>query len=482
MSATCDVLVVDDERTLARNIQSYLTRHGYTVRCAADGAEALKLLDRRPDEPTVVLLDLRLPDTDGIELMGRLKSRAPAARVVIMTGYASFPTAVLAIKAGADDYLAKPVILRDLPALIDRVRCAGSSASGDDGRGGGAGGLDAILGTAPTVTELRERVRRLLDLERRSGRTAPVVLVVGETGTGKELVARALHLGSARARGPFVELNCTALPESLAEDQLFGHERGAFTDAREPRPGLIEAADGGTLFLDEIGDLGPAVQAKLLKFLEDRKIRRLGSVQERTVDLRVVAATHRPLEQLVDEGRFRADLYFRLRVVELKVPPLRERREDIVPLARGFLAESARRWRRPGLRFAPAAEAALADHPFPGNVRELKNLVEQAAVLAAGETIGPSDLALTSLAAEPATAAEQNAARFRLPAEGMPIADLERDVLRQALDRSGWNVTAAARLLGISRDTVRYRMEKHGLARRAVGVAESPDGRGKRPG
>ena len=286
--------------------------------------------------------------------------------------------------------------------------------------------------------------------------------MTGETGTGKELVARALHIESSRAARPFVELNCTALPENLIEDQLFGHERGAFTDAREQRQGLIEAAEGGTLMLDEIGDLGPGMQAKLLKFLEDRKIRRLGAVQERTIDVRIVAATHQPLEQRMREGSFRADLYFRLRVVELGVPPLRKRPEDILPLAHAFLAESAKRWRRPGLLLAKAAEALLLAHAWPGNVRELRNLVEQAAVLVKGELIEPHDLALTSIGQE-TQAPGTSAGGFRLPASGLQIDELERDMLRQALERSSWNVTAAARLLGLSRDTVRYRLQKHRL-------------------
>jgi len=455
---SCAVLVVDDERTLARNIQSYLMRHGYTAHCAHDGAGALQALAEFT--PAVILLDLRLPDADGIELLRRLRPLAPAARVVIMTGYSSLPTAVLAIKAGADDYLAKPIVLGELRALIERVRGARAAVAGSDRP---ASGLDAILGTAPAVVELRERIARLMALERQADQIASVVLVIGETGAGKELVARALHLESRRAAGPFIELNCTALPENLIEDQLFGHERGAFTDARESRPGLIEAADGGTLLLDEIGDLGPSMQAKLLKFLEDRRIRRLGSVQERAVDVRIVAATHQPLERLVREGRFRADLYFRLRVVELVVPALRDRRQDILPLARAFLAESARRWRRPDLRLAPAAEALLAAHPWPGNVRELRNIVEQAAVLVTGEVIGPEDLALTRLGRETEEAPAAGERSFLLPESGVQIDDLERDMLRQALERSSWNVTAAARLLGLSRDTVRYRLQKYRL-------------------
>ena len=288
-----------------------------------------------------------------------------------------------------------------------------------------------------------------------------MVLVIGETGTGKELVAQALHRGSSRASGPFVELNCTTLPAHLVEDELFGHERGAFTDAKERKLGLIEAATGGTLFLDEIGDLEPAVQAKLLKVLEDRKVRRLGSVQELAVDVRVVAATNRPLELMVARGTFRADLYFRLRVVELRVPPLRVRNGDILLLARHFLDESAARWRRPGLRLTSEAEVALEEHHWSGNVRELRNVIEQGVLLCQPEAIRPTDLALSSLAGP----GEHPTALAGAPPEGLSMEAAERSLLLEALDRSAGNVTAAAKLLGVSRDTVRYRMQKHGLTR-----------------
>jgi two-component system response regulator AtoC len=374
-----------------------------------------------------------------------------------MTAYASYPTAVLAIKAGADDYLPKPIVLEELRLFLERLSGKAEPAA----EPAEAKGLAAIQGAAPEITALREKIVRLMELERQSGQPAPVVLIIGETGTGKQLVARALHQESLRAAGPFVELNCTTLPDQLIEDELFGHERGAFTDAKEVKKGLIEVAHGGTLFLDEIGDVGALAQVKLLRFLEDRRVRRLGSVQEREVEVRIVAATNQPLEQLVREGRFRADLYFRLRVVELTVPPLRTRPGDILPLARSFLAESARRWRREQLRLAPAAERALEAHSWPGNVRELKNVIEQAALMARSDEIGPEHLALSRLAETVPAAGEA----FRLPSEGLVIGDLERDMLKQALDRCGWNVTAAARLLGVSRDVLRYRMQKHNLLR-----------------
>jgi two-component system, NtrC family, response regulator AtoC len=452
---TRSVLVVDDEKQLARNIAAYLDLQGYLARDVNNGAEALAVLGSFA--PDVILLDLRLPDVDGVELVGRIKLQHPRARIVIMTAYASYPTAVLAIKAGADDYLPKPVVLEELRLFLERLSGTAAPASAPEE----AKGLAAIQGSAPEIVALRATIVRLVELERQSGQPAPVVLVIGETGTGKQLVARALHQESLRAAGPFVELNCTTLPDQLIEDELFGHERGAFTDAKEGKKGLIEIAHGGTLFLDEIGDVGPLAQVKLLRFLEDRRVRRLGSVQEHEVEVRIIAATNQPLEQLVRDGRFRADLYFRLRVVELTVPPLRARPTDILPLARSFLGESARRWRRGELHLSPAAERALGTHSWPGNVRELKNVIEQAALMARTDEIGPEHLALSRLAEAPPAAGEA----FRLPSEGLVIGDLERDMLQQALDRCGWNVTAASRLLGVSRDVLRYRMQKHGLLR-----------------
>ena len=326
--------------------------------------------------------------------------------------------------------------------------------------------MEAIRGESPAIVALRQRIARLLEAEAATGAPVPAVLVIGETGTGKELVAKALHTGSIRAHGPFVELNCSTLPAHLVEDQLFGHERGAFTDAKDRKPGLIEAAQGGTLFLDEVGDLEPAVQVKLLKVLEERKVRRLGSVREIDVDTRIVAATNRPLESMVAEGEFRSDLYFRLRVIELQVPPLRARNGDVMLLARHFLGESATRWRRPGLRFSPEAEAAIAQHHWSGNVRELRNVVEQAALMAQGEVIDVAALALSSL--PPAdggpTLALPDATAEAATAE-LNIEQAERSLLQQALERARGNVTAAAKLLGISRDTLRYRLQKHGMVR-----------------
>ncbi len=291
--------------------------------------------------------------------------------------------------------------------------------------------------------------------------TPPAVLISGETGTGKELVARAMHFGGPRAKQPFVELNCASIPAQLLEAELFGHERGAFTDARTRRAGLAEAAHGGTLFLDEIGDADPSVQAKLLKLIEEKTVRRLGSVRDTRVDVRIVAATHRALEDGIREGTFRADLYYRLRGVQLRVPPLRERGDDIVRLARHFLAEYGQRYGRPSMRFSPQAETMLLAHDWPGNVRELRNVAEEAALLGRSDSVGPMELG--AFAAGPRVAVAASVVPSEIPDEGIDLDQVERRLVELALAKAEWNVTRAAKLLGLTRDTMRYRIEKFGL-------------------
>ncbi|PWS35668.1 sigma-54-dependent Fis family transcriptional regulator [Falsiroseomonas bella] len=449
------ILLVEDEATLARNVQRYLERDGFELRIAATMRAGWR--DFEEFRPDVVLLDLNLPDGSGLDLLARIRAADRQAKVIILTGHGSVQTAVEAMKSGAWDYLAKPIALGELKLLVDKALGQGrmeETLSYYRGRDARQGGLEAMLGASPAITDLKARIAGLLQAERAmaEGDAPPPVLIRGETGSGKELVARALHYDGRRAEAPFIEVNCATLPAQLVEGELFGHERGAFTDARERRIGLVEAAHGGTLFLDEIGELEPAVQAKLLKVLEDRTVRRLGAVRERRVDVRFVAATHRPLEALVKEGRFRADLYYRLSVVQLVVPPLRERAGDAAMLAAHFLALHGRRYGRPGLRLDAAALDLVARHPWPGNVRELRNAMEQAA-LAAGEA---RELGAAHVALAPAPGAD-------LPSPGPTLRQMERDTLVQMLDRTGGNVSQAARLLGISRDTMRYRMAKHGL-------------------
>lgn len=471
MSIGRGVLVVDDEVTLTRNIQRYLERDGYDVRTAAtlrDGTRAFE--EFRPD---LVLLDLALPDGAGLDLLARIAARDRQVKVIVLTGHGTVQNAVEAMKAGAFDYLTKPVALSELKLVLGKAFGQArleETLSYFHGRDARQGGMAAMLGTSPAIDALKARLSGLIAAEAAMapGDAPPPVLIRGETGTGKELVARSLHYDGRRADSPFIEINCAALPAQLVESELFGHERGAFTDARERRIGLVEAADGGTLFLDEIGDLDLSVQVKLLKVLEDRTVRRLGSSRERRVDVRFVAATHRSLEDMVRDGRFRADLYYRLSVVTLQVPPLRDRAGDVEALAEHFLALHGQRYGKPGLVLDDAARALMARHAWPGNVRELRNAMEQAALSAgAGKVVG---LANIPLAAPPV-------AETPPPAELLTLPRMERESLLRTLDMTGGNVSRAARLLGISRDTMRYRMAKHGLEQPApTGREADPEG------
>ena len=473
------ILIIEDEVVLAKNMRTYLERSGYEVRCAESAEEGLAALEVfRPD---VVLLDFNLPGMDGLQAMARISAFDAAVRVIMVTGHGSVEIAVEAMKSGAVDFLTKPVALAKLRLLIERATENAQRQSALDyyqKRDSQGSDFSALQGESAGMRKVKTMMQQLLQAEGRlQDGEAPAVLIVGETGTGKELVARALHFNGPRRAKPFVELNCAALPAQLLESELFGHERGAFTDARERKLGLVETAQGGTLFLDEIGDMEPGLQAKLLKLLEDRTVRRLGSVREQRVNVRIVAATHRPLEQLVRDGRFRADLYFRLRVVQLDLPPLRDRGDDVMELANSFLQHHAARYGKPTPRLSPAARQALIRHNWPGNVRELRNRLEQAVLLCANETLDESLLALGQLPNATNGPAALFAPNFALAMPAAPalpqdtasnlqsrtLPELERDALVQALERTGGNVSRAARELGISRDTLRYRIDKYGL-------------------
>ncbi|MFO1199522.1 MAG: sigma-54 dependent transcriptional regulator [Burkholderiaceae bacterium] len=461
----CAVLLIEDEEVLARNIQLYLERYGFEVRLA-HSAEAglLALDDMRPD---VVVLDFNLPGADGLDALARIRQRAPDAVVVMTTGHGSEQVAVDAMKRGAYDYLTKPVSLGKLKLVIERalqeVRREGE-LSYYRRREADENGLGALIGESEPMQRLRAMILRVVDAERAmADGVAPAVLIQGETGTGKELVARALHLEGPRRDAPFVEINCATLPAQLLEAELFGYERGAFTDAKERKLGLIESAEGGTLFLDEVGEMDLGLQSKLLKLLEDRKVRRLGSVREQVVSVRILAATNRDLEAAVREGRFRSDLFFRLRILQVRTTPLRERGDDAVLLARHFLERMRQRYGKPRLAFSPQALAALRDHDWPGNVRELRNVVEQCAIMAHSDVIEPELLALSRFDAPASGAAHAPAGADDAGAITGTLPEIERRMLVKALEASRWNVTRAARELGISRDTLRYRIEKFGL-------------------
>ena len=456
------VLIVEDEATLAANIKTYLLRSGYEAEIAGSAEEGLDLLDSfRPD---AVLLDMRLPGMDGLAALGRFRAIDPKLTVVLATGHGTVETAVEAMKAGAYDFLTKPVSLSKLRLVLEKAlgdERRAEALSYLERRAADGAALESLLGESQPMRELRLRIRQVLDSERQlTDADAPAVLISGETGVGKELVARALHYSGPRADNAFVEINCASIPAQLLESELFGYERGAFTDARERKLGLVETSEGGTLFLDEIGDMDLGLQAKLLKLLEQKTVRRIGSLRDQKVNVRIVAATHQRLEALVQAGRFRQDLYYRLRVVELTVPPLRERGEDIPLLAQHFLSTHGARYNRRDLRFSARAERALRGHRWPGNVRELRNVVEQAVLLASPGGTLIDELHLSSAGASPAPAADP----LEAPAEGSRLLNAERQLLLQALESTGWNVTRAAKRLGVSRDTLRYRIEKFQLS------------------
>jgi DNA-binding NtrC family response regulator len=462
------ILIVEDEASLARNIKDYLEDDGFEARICSDGEQALAMFDSfRPD---IVLLDLRLPGMDGMALLKELRRRDPGVRAIMLTGHGGVRAAVDAIKAGAYEYINKPMVLSELRRIIDRAlgeeRTAGA-LSYYRRRDGAEAGIEEIVGESPPIRALKDRIGQLVAAERAMQGAPPPVLIGGETGTGKELIARAIHFAGPRRQGPFIELNCAALPAQLVEGELFGHERGAFTDAKERKIGLIEAADGGTLFLDEVGELDLALQAKLLRVLETRSVRRLGAVRERAVDVRVLAATNRPLRELAEKGQFRADLFYRLSIVTLDSPPLCQRGEDVLLLAQRFLEHHAGRYGRPVPKLAASAKARLRAHSWPGNVRELRNLLEQLVVFHAGGEITGADLPLPGAArSDPAPDGA-----IVLPEGGLALEDLERSLAIQALERTGWNLTQAGRLLGLSRDAMRYRVEKHGLREEAADAA-----------
>ena len=455
MSSAGSVLVVDDERTLARAIKAFLTEAGYEAEVASDGETAVELLPKlRPD---VVFADVRLPGLSGIDLLRRIREFDPAIPVIIMTAYGTIEGAVEAVKLGAFDYMKKPVDLEELKLLADRARETAllkQELSYYRRRAADEAPFAGILGHSPAMLELIDRVRQVAAL----GETPPV-LITGETGTGKGLVARTLHTSGPRAGKPFIDVNCTALPANLMEAELFGYERGAFTDAKESKLGLFEAAEGGFLFLDEIGDLELSLQGKLLRAIEDRTVRRVGGIRDRRIDVRIVAATNRDLEQEVQRNQFRGDLYFRLAVILLHLPPLRARGDDVLLLADHFLGKLATKYGKEVHRIDEQAKAALLAYPWPGNVRELSHVIERAVLWSRGSTLGLEQLAL------PATPVTRNDARDSSPTE-MPDGDLsgwERTLIERAMREAGGNQTKAAQRLGITRDTLRYRLKKFGL-------------------
>jgi two-component system, NtrC family, response regulator AtoC len=441
------VLIIDDDRPLRLAVARALTREGHTVLEAGDGDEGLALVVG--EAPDLVLLDLDMPRVHGLEVLRRVRAD-DGPPVVVMTSLTDAKVAQEADRLGAERFIVKPLDMADLVRVVQRI---GQDAQRESELQAlrARQAHDEIVGTSQAMRVLGETLSSLEDVD------VSAILLTGESGTGKDLVARAIHARGRRRTEPLIEVDCAALPETLIESILFGHERGAFTDARTQKRGLFEVAGHGTVFLDEVGEIPLTMQARLLRALESRRVKRVGGTVDVPIHATVIAATNRRLDQLVAEGLFRSDLYYRLNVFPIALPALRERSEDIAPLAEHFVRVLAPRVGRPEVPLSPEALAALARYRWPGNVRELRNVIERALILTRGPRIELS--ALPAEVQGPGTPLPSSGG-FQLPAEGLDLEALERDLLRQALERTGGNRTRAGRLLGISRHALAYRLKQ----------------------
>jgi len=448
------ILVVDDEQSMRELLAIMLRKDGFDVVAAESRAQAAAVLARGPVD--LIVTDVKLPDGDGIEILRHVKAAAPDTVVIVMTAFGSTETAVAALKLGAYDYLIKPFDVDELKIVV-RNALERQQLQQENlllkAEFRTQHGLDRIVGVSPAMGAVFNLVRSVAG-------TSSTVLISGESGTGKELVAKAIHALSPRKDAPFVSVNCGALPENLLESELFGHMKGAFTDAHQNKKGLFEAAHRGTLFLDEVGETPPAMQVKLLRALQEKTIRRVGATEETEVDVRLVAATNRPLEALLREGRLREDLFYRLNVIPIHLPALRERREDIPLLAESFLRRFSQEMGKNVVKISTEAMQRLTRHSWPGNVRELENVIERAVALETHEAVLPERLpeAFLSEGTQPPPAAVGDG--FDLDQH---LRAVELDLVRRALDQVGWSRTEAARKLGITPRSLRYLMRKHGL-------------------
>jgi DNA-binding NtrC family response regulator len=443
------VLVIDDERNIRTLVTRVLAGDDVEVHTAGTGKEGLEMAEQLGG-PDVALVDLRLPDVDGIQVVRDLKAKHADTAVIMITAFGHIESAVSAIKNGATDYLEKPFqhlekLRISVSRALDEVK-ARREITRLTKREEGKYRADQLIGESDSTRRLREIIGQLAKSE------AHTILVHGESGTGKELVAKGLHYESSRRNFPFMEVNCAAITETLFESELFGHEKGAFTDARATKKGLMEMADRGTLFLDEVGEIALASQAKLLRCLQERSFKRVGGTRDIKVDVRVIAATNRSLDAMVKEGSFREDLFYRLNVIPIAIPPLRERKEDILPLARHFLAEANRTFHKSVKRFAPETEVLLLGHAWPGNVRELKNLVERLVILSGGESIDAPHLPPQFSRLSEGRAPEET------PTEARTLAAIERAYILKVMQQSNGNKSEAAKILGITRQTLRKKL------------------------
>ena len=450
------LLVVDDEHLIRWSLEQNLKKQGYEVVTAGSGEDALRLL--REEQPDLVLLDIQLPGMSGLDVLEKIKEHDDDIIVIMVTANSGLENAVNAMRLGAYDYISKPFNLDELSIIVRKaldtsdlkqevVRLRTETKKN---------GPPNIIGDSRQVKSLME----VLDKVARS--EASTVLVQGESGTGKELVAKWIHYSSNRADKPFIAINCAAVPATLLESELFGHEKGAFTDAKNTKKGLFELADGGTVFLDEIGDMDMGMQAKLLRFLEDRSFRRIGGGRVFTVDVRIISATNKDLQKSIEEKTFRNDLYYRLQVIPIFLPPLRERKEDIIPLANHFINLYNKDFNKKVAGINGVAEGIMTDYSWPGNIRELKNVIERAIILGNDETLLHEHLPL-EIVAKTSSDVSVQVSSFCLPPEGIDIEQVEKELIRQALEITEWNQSKAAKKLSLGVDAFRYRMKKFGF-------------------
>ena len=457
------MLVVDDDESLRRVTQLQLEEAGYQVRTASNGAEALALIEE--DTPALVITDLKMPGLSGLEVLKRIRDSHPEITVVMITAFGTVQTAVEAMKAGAYDYITKPIDYEELVVvvkramerqrLVEEVRTLRISLDRKYG-------FESIIGQSKILLQVLEMASRVAHRD-------STVLIRGETGTGKELLAKAIHQNSRRKDQPFVTINCGAIPKDLLESELFGHAKGSFTGAFAPKRGKVEMADGGTLFLDEIGELPLELQVKLLRLIQQGEVEKVGATNPATVDVRIIAATHRNLKALIEDGAFREDLYYRLAVIPLELPPLRDRAEDIPELVQHLFLKAKQKHDLGNLRLPPALVSRFCGYRWPGNVRELENVIERLVVLSTGEEITPDDLP-EFLRHEKA---ETEGLRLELPAHGISLEAVEKELIERALQKFDWNQTKAADFLDISRRTLIYRMEKYGIPKEDTGAPKS---------
>ena len=450
------IVVVDDEYLIRWSLQKNLEKAGYRVVLAETGEEALQKV--REEAPDLVLIDFKLPGMDGFEVLEKALKIDQGIIPIMITAFEDVDRIVRAMKLGAFDYITKPFDFSKLLLSVEKaletsrlkrevkyLRQAGKEHAG----------LSHIIGASEAMRKI------LLMTEKVAANDAATVLIQGESGTGKEIIARAIHYGSRRENMAFVTVNCAGVAEHMLENELCGHEKGAFTDAKEVKKGLLEVADGGSLFLDEIGDMNPGMQAKILRLIEEKTFRRMGGIKGISVDVRIITATNNDLRKLIGEGRFREDLFYRINIVAIRLPPLRDRRDDVLPLAEYFVHKYNQDFHKNVQKISKEVETFLLGYHWPGNVRELRNVVERAMILGEGDTLLMEHLPLDVLGQ--AQSPDGLAKGFRIPPEGISMEKLEETLVRQALDMTARNQTRAAKLLDISRDSLRYRMQKFGI-------------------